>query len=91
MNWWKKYGDKVGRDGVCSRTTMSNIHKPHLHKYPYMWCLEKLSLIRVGSNVYASVRMRRRHTVVGSCICVCVCVCVYLYVCKSRFSETATN
>ena len=31
-----------GRDGVCSRTTMSNIHKPHLHTYPYMWCLEKL-------------------------------------------------
>ena len=27
MNWWKKWGQ--GRDGVCSRRTMSNIHKPH--------------------------------------------------------------
>ena len=40
---------------------------------------------------YASVRMCRRHTVVGSCICVCVCVCVYLYVCNSCFLETATS
>ena len=28
---------KQGRDGVCSRTTMSNIYKPHPHTYPYMW------------------------------------------------------
>ena len=27
---------------------------------------------------YASVRMRRRHTVVGLCICVCICVSVCL-------------
>ena len=36
---------------------------------------------------YASVRMRRRHTVVGSC----VCVSVYLYVCNSHFSKVAKN
>ena len=36
MNWRKKYRDMVGI-GVCSGTTiMSNIHKTHLHTYPYM-------------------------------------------------------
>ena len=40
-------------------------------------------LSTVSSNIenklkihYASVRMRRRHTVVGLCMCVCVCICM---------------
>ena len=35
MNWWKKVW---GRDGLCSRTVKSTIHKLHPHTHPYMWC-----------------------------------------------------
>ena len=33
--------------GMIKKGHISNIHKPYLHLYPYVWCLEKLS-IRVG-------------------------------------------
>ena len=36
MNWWKKYGDKVGIK--CIQEQLSNIHKPHPQTCPYMWC-----------------------------------------------------
>ena len=33
MNWWKKYGGKVGMGCVQKQALfVSNIHKPHLHK-----------------------------------------------------------
>ena len=40
MNWWKKYGNKVGiaRLTTCMSHATSG-HKPHLHTYPYMWCI----------------------------------------------------
>ena len=46
MNWWSM-GTRWGW-GMFVNDHMSNIHKPHLHTYPYMWCLEKLP-IRVGA------------------------------------------
>ena len=51
----------------------------------YIVCIH-VGYVRWGANCcYASVRMHRRHTVVG------LCVYVYLYVCNSRFLETATH
>ena len=68
-------GEKVwgqGRDGVCSRTNMSNTCKPHPHTYPrYMWCLEKFPYRLYECTNYASVGRAPRHTVVVVCLCVC--------------------
>ena len=43
----KKYGGKVGMGCVQEQPPYvpCNIHKPHLHTYPYMWCLEKLPIL----------------------------------------------
>ena len=41
--------------GVFKRTTMSNIHKPHPHTYPYMWCSEKLPGIAEALHCIADV------------------------------------
>ena len=40
----KKNEEGQGRDGVCSRTTMPNIHKPHQHTYPYVVYLYATSM-----------------------------------------------
>ena len=43
----------------------------------YFWPCHHVVIDSIEGNSYcnyASVRMRRRHTVVGACICVCICM-----------------
>ena len=71
--------------------TLNNVHVDcswHFSlQFPVSLIVHALILVsfRCSNYIYASVRMRRRHTVVG------LCVSVYLYVCNSHFSKVAKN